>query len=165
MQAHYSDHDSLSRIAAEAVRQYRLTEDAGGKRATTLKESAPLWLRSAIDELAGHMPADDWLYHMSRRACQLIAEAETDIHINDIADAFVGSADTHISDLLDWLSSHIKRMDYCDRAINESKISKLTMIYIIRRGQGLELGEIFGAIRKAIEDRHTEESEGKIGRR
>lgn len=78
----------------------------------TIKETAPEELMDLVRTAHGDFLPDDWRYEFIRDSLIAISEAD------DLED-IVAEPDVYTSELLDWLSSDIRRPGYVDTATSE----------------------------------------------
>lgn len=115
-----------------------------------LREGRPDWVRDLVYAAHNDMLPDDWRFQCIMSACEYIAGSEGD-DIEDAQNGFAdGYVDVYTSSLLAWLSSNLRRLSYCDEALEEFGPAA-GIAETITRGQYLEAVEVFGSVLASLE--------------
>lgn len=116
-----------------------------------------------------YMQAGRWLIAHDETASQLTYHAHGTMFPDDFRyratvealDAIIDGdewlePDIYTHDLLEWLNSHLGRLDYCDEAMADYGPFDSTF-NILQAGQKMELDEVFSLVREWLEEWEPEE--------
>ncbi len=118
---------------------------------TRLRDGAPEWLSDLVREAHAGMLPDDWKYRCISSALECIAESDDP---EDAAHEWAdGECDVYTSDRLAWLSSNLRRPNYCDDAVGEMSIDygQEGIVGLIACGQYQEAREVFASVLSSLE--------------
>ena len=142
--------NTLQSVAESFADSFIAKQRDNGNTFYCLTDTAPEWMREAVQAAHGDMLPDDWRYAMIRSAAQTLFEYEPDEWRDldtEIADNLV---DVYTSSLTAWLASHNARVAYCDQASEEYGPAD-NMEQSMQRGQFCELLEIVRSLIESFE--------------
>jgi hypothetical protein len=147
-----SDDDAVQELAGQAYDWFTSDTRDNGDHFVMLKHDAPEWLHDLVRQAHQGMFPDDWRYDEIQHACARIHDAsDVDSSINDI------EPDIYNKARLNWLASHLDRVEYCNDAMREYGL-QLDILQIIGMGQVLEREEIHNSVLQSLRD-HLEKSD------
>lgn len=116
-----------------------------------LSDDAPQWAQDAVHEAHGDLMPDNWRYKMIEFIADAIDEQDDDDpDIHEIADRFVDNH-CYYHQRLDWLSSNLCRMGYCNEAQDEGLVAAdANMDQRIAIGMYQECAETAGLLLQAL---------------
>lgn len=151
---------TIGELAGEAFDQFETAKRPDGDEFTRTKDGAPEWLRDLVREAHGEFLPDDWRYEAIRAALGAIhdAGAETADDLDDLAHEFAdGHVDVYNHARLKWVSSHLARASYVDRAREELGAPDADLFDQLGLGQYQEALEVFASVRQSLESVHEDE--------
>lgn len=134
---------TVRELAKKFYEQFEVAERNNGERYWRVKEDCPVGLCEQIKELChrvhGDMLPDDYKYEVIVETLEYLASNDPgDYDLVEFADSGVN---VYTSDLLKWLNSNLKRIQYVDEA--KAELGSLdTLMDDIMQGQYVERREI-----------------------
>jgi hypothetical protein len=141
---------TLQDKAREAYDSIETATREDGTSYVRVKDDAPEWVRDLAHKAHGDMLPDDWRYDTIHSALLDIAQADEDEDLNDLGSEFADEADIYNSDLVKWVGSHGSRAGYVDEVIAEFGDVGRDFYHILRMGQYMERGEVFGLVLQVL---------------
>ncbi len=146
---------TVEALAAEACSWFEFATRSDGESYDRLKDGRPDWVQELVFDAHGDFMPDDWRYSCIRSALEFISEGGDDE--GEFADAEV---DVYTGARLQWLSSSLLRLSYCDQAADEygldSASESTDLADRIGMGQYVEACEVFGLVMKSLESRELD---------
>ncbi len=131
--------------AGEFVNYFkRMIRDGGQQEIYILEDHAPSDLEELIQNAHGDFLPDDFRYETIYSALLAFWDCNSDLDEVNL------EADIYNHDLINWLSSSLKRINYCDGAQLEFGIEKVDVITLISYGQQIEKDEIVALVRESL---------------
>jgi len=127
--------------------QVKQRED--GTEFTTMTDDAPEWFRDMVHEAHFDLMPNDWSYRIISDAVGAIAEG---VERDDFTDTGIP---VYTSDHLQWLSSSLSRMAFCDDALEQFGAPKDTDMLILW-GMVAEYGMVYDVVKDAINEQEGE---------
>ena len=131
--------------------KYRVVNEQVRDEIWSTKSDRPEWVHDMVYAAHNGMLPDDWKYATVVESLRALAEYEDTDQARESIEA-----DIYTADLLKWLSSSLRRLEYCDEAARELGIeSEALMFERIQYGQHWEQDEMFGYVLSALENMVT----------
>lgn len=133
-------------LAKDALKHLERTGTTGSTGAPFCRNNGSLeWLNKLVFELhktseIGELPPDDWRYYLIWSALSQISES-TEEELEDPEP--LDHLQPGTWDLLNWISSNIKRLYYCDAALEEYGLEFRTTHDLLELGFLYEYQEVF----------------------
>lgn len=122
-----------------------------GTKFVCQKDDAPDWLNDLCRDAHNDMMPDDFVYSVIEDALDAIIDAD-----GDAEDLFL-EADSYTRDLLAWLSSNLKRVNYVDEAAEEyGGDASEGIVHLISAGQYHEKSQILANVVNSLENLEIE---------
>lgn len=156
---------SVQERAKEAARYFEVERRQDGTEYVRVKDEAPEWVQGIVYAAHGkdgsgapEFLPDDYRYTFTREALEYIVESDPDAandpdYAGDMAGEFADQTDDYTSDLIAWLGSNLRRVGYCDEALEEFAGASTTpegVVGLMRQGQYLERREVFQLVLEAL---------------
>lgn len=140
-------------LAAEMASWFESRTRANGDKFLTLRDGHPEWMKQVCFEAhdsptVGTIMPDDYRYEMINECLDIIAECTNEDELEDAKWDRLSAPDYTV-DLLQWVSSHIRRADFCDAYADEMG-ERSDLIGQIRDGYTYELREVFELVVSAL---------------
>jgi hypothetical protein len=143
--------------AEEFAAAFQRKQRDNGESFICLKDGSPEWMSDAIRAAHGDKLPNDWSYRIARECVDAMAEILADDCSADITDSDVaweridGLVPVYNAERLQWLASHLDRVDYCDSAAAEGLLSdESTMMDRIGVGMFEEYRDVWSILSAAI---------------
>lgn len=109
-------------------------------------DDAPEWTLDAIRDAHGGMLPDDIRYRMIDEVADLLAASDDwdDIDVGELVDVYT-------SDLIKWVASYGRRIEYCDEAVSSMGTHPGNTVGLLQWGQHQEYEEILSSLRQTCE--------------
>jgi len=158
----------LAQIAYDSFEVRTRHADDGEREAfTSSRDDAPEWVRNIVQESHGDMLPDDWRYVCIRSAFGAITDAREDADLDDLGHEFADrQVDIYTHAGIMWLASNLSRVAYCDEGREEFGEGQQgqSITDQIGMGQYMEATEVYGEVRRMLEDHAEELAEDGEGR-
>lgn len=153
---------TLHEAATQLSDAFETRTRANGEVFKCLKDGSPEWIEEAVQSAHGDMMPNDWSYRLISHIASSIDEYASDNDIDELRDLDSEIIDRAIPvytrDQLDWLSSNLERLGYCDQAREDGLVAEDSdMDARIVAGIYLECSEIFATLLDALEAQVTED--------
>ena len=141
-------HEKIAEKAKEFLEYFELATRAGKneEKFYTVCNHADEALDELIRKAHGDLLPDDFCYETIHDALCAFAECESEDQLYEVN----LEPDIYYHELLKWLSSHLKRMAYCDEAIAEFGLQNTDLMTLVAHGQQREQDEIVALIRESL---------------
>lgn len=140
-------------LAAEMASWFESRTRANGDKFLALRDGHPEWMKQVCFEAhdsptVGTIMPDDYRYEMVNECLDIIAECSNE---DDLEEARWNrlEAPCYTHDLLQWLSSHNCRVEFCDAYADEMG-ERHDLVGQIRDGYTYELREVFDLVVSAL---------------
>ena len=141
-------HEKIAKKVKEFLKYFQITTRPGNdldKIYTTYNHAD-----EALDELVrkahGDLLPDDFCYEIIYEALYAFADCTSDDELYEVT----LEADIYYHQLLKWLSSNLKRIDYCNEARAEFGLQDTDLMTLVTYGQQMEKDEIVALVRESL---------------
>lgn len=153
-----TNYAGISHLAEEFYKAFEWKTRTNGEKYVALKENSPEWMTSAVHAAHADMLPDDWRYKMIRHVLDYMGEQGEDLDEDSKYQICDDMVDVYTMHLVDWLTSHGRRVGYVDDANDEYGPSG-NLEAMLQRGQYMEIEEIYDALFSFLEEMVDEEEE------
>ncbi len=142
-----SNYKQIAKKAEEFISYFqRVTRPSSGEEIYTLQNHAPQPLRELVRTVHGDFLPDDFRYETIVEAIEALSRCDSEDELEEVRLV----TDVYYHDLLKWLHSDLKRINYCDEAKDEFGLNNSELMTVITYGQQLEKDEIVASVREAL---------------
>lgn len=137
----------IKELAKLAISYFETKQRDDGINYWTTKENRPEWLQTLIRVAHFDMLPDDYKYSYILDSLYIITEdSEEDEY------ALLIDVDVYTSDLTGWLASHIGRVEYVDRALEDNIPEPASIVDLLQTAQYLEREEVFYSVLDSLKN-------------